>query len=224
MRVLLHACCAPCASTAVERLLGVGHAVTLFFSNHNIDTPAEHALRLLHVERLAAHFNAPLLVDAPDRDTWRAAVAGHENVPERGSRCALCFRYSLSRACGQMRQAGFDAFTTSLTTSPHKSSPVIFAIGRELAEDRFLAMDFKKDDGFGRARVLSSALGLYRQNYCGCSFSRSRPDQTPLSNSNFGDGTIGVGVGIGIGIDKTNGNSTPIPIPTPTPITQSPHN
>jgi predicted adenine nucleotide alpha hydrolase (AANH) superfamily ATPase len=171
MRVLLHTCCAPCASTAVERLLGLGHAVTLFFSNHNIDTPAEHALRLLHVERLAAHFHAPILVDAPDRDAWRAAIAGHEKAPERGSRCTLCFRYSLARACGHMLQAGFDAFTTSLTTSPHKSSPILFMIGRELAADRFLALDFKKDDGFGRARSLSSALGLHGQDYCGCAFS-----------------------------------------------------
>ncbi len=173
MRVLLHVCCAPCASTALERLLGLGHEVTLFFSNHNIDPPAEHALRLQHVEKLAAHFKAPLLVDPPDPAAWRAAVAGHEDAPERGSRCTLCFRYSLARTRDRMLQGGFDAFTTSLTTSPHKSTPLLFAIGRELAGERFLAVDFKKRDGFGRARALSAALGLYRQTYCGCAFSRS---------------------------------------------------
>jgi len=175
MRVLLHACCAPCASTAVERLLGLGHAVTLFFSNHNIDTPGEHDLRLRQIGKLAAHFNTPLLVDPRDNGAWRAAVAGHEAAPERGSRCVLCFRYSLARACERMLQEDFDAFTTSLTTSPHKTAPLIFATGRDLAGTRFLAIDFKKDDGFGRSLELSRALGLYRQSYCGCVFSRREP-------------------------------------------------
>ncbi len=183
MRVLLHVCCAPCASTAAERLLGLGHEVTLFFSNHNIDTSLEYALRLRHVERLSAHFNVPLLVDPPDHAAWRAGVAGYEDALERGSRCALCFRYSLARTCDHMQQAGFDAFTTSLTTSPHKSSPLLFAIGKELAADQFLALDFKKCDGFGRARALSFALGLYRQNYCGCEFSRAHGSSGEIRES-----------------------------------------
>jgi len=175
MRVLLHACCAPCASTAVERLLGLGHAVTLFFSNHNIDTADEHDLRLRQVEKLAVHFNTPLLADPRDNGAWRAAVAGHEAAPERGSRCAICFRYSLARTHDRMLREGFDAFATSLTTSPHKVASLIFAVGQELAGTRFLALDFKKDDGFGRSLALSRALGLYRQSYCGCVFSRREP-------------------------------------------------
>jgi len=172
MRVLLHACCAPCASAAVERLLDLGHAVTLFFSNHNIAPDGEHTLRARHVERLAAHFAVPLLVDPPEHAAWRRATAGHEEAPERGSRCAICFRYSLARARDRMLRDGFDAFTTSLTTSPHKSAPLLFAIGRDLAADRFLALDFKARDGFMRSCALSRALGLYRQMYCGCEFSR----------------------------------------------------
>lgn len=172
MRVLLHTCCAPCASVATERLLGLGHEVVLFFSNHNIDPPAEHALRVQQAEKLAKHFSVPLLIDPPDTAAWRVTVAGHEDAPERGSRCAICFRYSLVRTRDYMLQEGFDAFCTSLTTSPHKTAALVFNIGHDLAGDRFLAFDFKKCDGFGRARELSRALDLYRQNYCGCLFSK----------------------------------------------------
>lgn len=172
MRVLLHTCCAPCASVATERLLDLGHEVCLFFSNHNIDPPAEHDLRLRQVDKLATHFSVPLLADPPDNAAWRVAVAGHESAPERGSRCAICFRYSLARTRDHMVQEGFDAFTTSLTTSSHKTAPVIFRIGHDLAGERFLALDFKKCNGFGRACEISRTLDLYRQNYCGCLFSQ----------------------------------------------------
>lgn len=174
MRVLLHVCCAPCASSAVERLLGIGHAVTLLFSNHNIDTLEEHDLRLRHVAKLAAHYNTPLLTDPRDNDAWRATISGHEAAPERGSRCALCFRYSLSRTRDRMLHERLDAFTTTLTTSPHKTSPLIFTIGQELAGERFLPIDFKKRDGFARSLALSRTLELYRQSYCGCVFSRRK--------------------------------------------------
>jgi predicted adenine nucleotide alpha hydrolase (AANH) superfamily ATPase len=172
VRILLHICCAPCGTSAVERLLDQGHGVTLFFSNHNIDTRQEHDLRLLQVEKLADHFNTTLLVDPPDNEAWLKGVAGLENEPERGRRCAVCFRYALGRTAAKMEQDGYDGFCTTLTTSPHKVAPIIFQIGRELGGERFLPFDFKKSEGFKRSLVLSNELGLYRQSYCGCLFSR----------------------------------------------------
>ena len=111
-------------------------------------------------------------MDVPDHDAWLAAVRGLENEPEGGARCSRCFRYALSRVAALAAEKGFDAFTTSLTISPHKRSEIICAIGRELDPARFLAVDFKKHDGFRRSTQLARERGLYRQDYCGCEFSR----------------------------------------------------
>ncbi len=172
MKVLLHACCGVCASHCVDFLLGRGDEVVLFFSNANIFPHEEFLRRLGGAETLAAHYGVPLVVDAPDHAAWRERVArGFENEPERGARCPRCFRYSLERAAAAMRERGCDAFTTTLTVSPHKPSKTIFEIGRAIDAAHFLEIDFKKKDGFKRTLAISSALGLYRQCYCGCEFS-----------------------------------------------------
>lgn len=172
MNVLLHACCAPCASSCVLDLRERGHSVTLFFSNANISPGEEFARRLDAVRRLAAAWDTPLLEDPACHDDWMKRVAvGHEQDPERGARCAKCFQYSLSRARDAMLREGFDAFATSLTVSPHKHTPTLLKIGLALDPVRFLALDFKKRDGFGHSLRLAAELGLYRQTYCGCPFS-----------------------------------------------------
>ena len=172
MNVLLHTCCAPCASHCVSVLRELGHAVTLFFSNANIVPDAEYQRRLDAVRTLAERLALPLVIDATCHDDWLAQVAaGFEAEPERGARCGRCFRYSLSRTQQAMAEQGFDAFTTSLTVSPHKPSPLIFEVGRSLDGLRFLAIDFKKQDGFLRSVQLATEMGLYRQVYCGCEFS-----------------------------------------------------
>ncbi len=174
--VLLHTCCAPCASYAVEELRRLGHNVTLCFSNANLAPTDEYARRLDAVHQLAAHTCTPLLVDPPDHRDWVNAMHGVEQAAEGGARCARCFRYSLRRVLALAMVHRFDAFTTSLTISPHKRSAVIFAIGRELDPVRFLAVDFKQNNGFQRSTQLARAYQLYRQNYCGCEFSlRARP-------------------------------------------------
>lgn len=170
MRVLLHTCCGPCASHAVEELRRMGHTVTLCFSNANLAPADEYERRLEAARQLATHMQAPLLVDPPDHAAWLAAMQGVEDAPEGGARCARCFRYALTRVMAAAQ--AFDAFTTSLTISPHKRTDVIFAIGRELDPVRFLAVDFKKRDGFRHSTQLARDCGLYRQNYCGCEFSR----------------------------------------------------
>lgn len=172
MKVLLHACCGPCASACVPRLAAAGHQVSLFFSNSNIDTPDEFARRAEALMTLAVNDGVPAIVDAYDHADWLATVArGYETAPERGERCARCFRYNLARAAAYAAAHDFDAFTTSLTVSPHKPSPLIFSVGASLSPN-FLSIDFKKQDGFLCSVRRAKELGLYRQSYCGCEFSK----------------------------------------------------
>ncbi|MBP5321912.1 MAG: epoxyqueuosine reductase QueH, partial [Kiritimatiellae bacterium] len=108
----------------------------------------------------------------PDHAEWLETVAkGFEQEPEGGARCARCFRYSLTRAAALRARHGCDLFTTSLTVSPHKSSPTLFAVGREVDAEHFLPIDFKKKNGFLDSIRRAAEYGLYRQNYCGCEFS-----------------------------------------------------
>jgi len=152
--------------------------VTLFFSNCNLDTAAEYERRLAAARTLGAADGVAVVADAYDHAAWRAEVAaGHEEAPEKGARCARCFRYSLARTAAYAAAHGFDAFASSLTVSPHKVSSMVFAAGRDAAASvpgapAFLEADFKKRDGFLLSRRRSAELGLYRQDYCGCEFSR----------------------------------------------------
>ncbi|MDD2598012.1 MAG: epoxyqueuosine reductase QueH [Kiritimatiellae bacterium] len=172
MTVLLHTCCAPCATHCIEVLCALGHTPTLFFSNANIAPESEFYRRAQEVTKLANIANLPLIIDNPDHSEWLARVAaGLESEPEQGARCARCFQYALQRSHRQMRASGLDAFTTTLTVSPHKLSDLIARIGREISESEYLNLNFKKQGGFMRSLELSEEHDLYRQHYCGCEFS-----------------------------------------------------
>ena len=187
MNVLLHSCCGPCASACVPRLKEEGHDVTMFYSNSNIDTRAEFEKRLAAAQALAAAEGVTLVADDYDHAAWLRAVAdGYENEPEKGRRCERCYRYNLARTAAYAAAHGYDAFTTSLTVSPHKVSRMVFEAGADAAwsvsakecggsaaaAPAFLPVDFKKKDGFLRSLRRAAELGLYRQSYCGCEFSR----------------------------------------------------
>ena len=169
--LLLHVCCGPCATQSVRRL-SADYAVTGFFSNSNVHPSEEYRRRADAARRMAERLQMRLIEDVYDHDAWLKAVHGHEAEPEGGARCALCFRFNLGRTAAVARERGFDLFTTTLTISPHKSSALIFRVGRQLGP--FLEMDFKKQDGFRKSVALSREYGLYRQSYCGCEFSRTR--------------------------------------------------
>lgn len=172
MTVLLHTCCAPCTTHCIEALRKLGHEPMLFYTNANIYPPEEHDKRLQEVVKLAEICNVPLLIDKTDHKDWLEKVAaGYENAPEKGERCARCFRYSLQRTYDRMKQDGLDAFTTTLTVSPHKISAVIATIGKEISKESYLDLNFKKQAGFKRSLALSEEYKLYRQSYCGCEFS-----------------------------------------------------
>ena len=187
MKILLHTCCGPCASACVPVLRDLGNEVVLFFSNSNIDTEAEFEKRLDNARKLAEAENVELVADEYDHADWLEKVAkGLEDAPEKGARCAKCFRYNLARAAAWAATHGCEAFATSLTVSPHKVSQMVFAAGEDVAWEasakdcggsaaaapKFLPVDFKKKDGFLRSLRRTAELGLYRQSYCGCEFSR----------------------------------------------------
>ena len=176
MKVLLHACCGPCASACVPRLAAASHSVSLFFSNSNIDTRDEFMRRAEALMTLADHDGVPAIVDAYDHAAWLdTAARGYETAPERGARCERCFRYNLSRAAAYAAANGFDAFTTSLTVSPHKPSPLIFSVGASVAPI-FLPVDFKKQDGF--LCSVRRAKELVHRN-----ITKRRPDSRRLRTS-----------------------------------------
>ncbi len=167
--ILLHCCCAPCASSCIERLQNAGREVILFFSNSNISPYEEYEKRLDAMRRLAEICRVRLIEDGYMHDAWRTAATGYESEPERGRRCVLCFNFSLGRTAAMAEKLGGIPFTTSLTVSPHKNSELIFQTGRHYSG--FEEHNFKKQDGFKRSRELTGQYGLYSQNYCGCEFS-----------------------------------------------------
>ena len=170
--ILLHICCAPCGGGCVERLLAEGRSVRLYYSNGNLATLEEFERRLDSVKLLARHFGVELEVDPYDHAAYLERVAGLENEPERGLRCRECFEHNLGRAAQRAAELK-RPFATTLTVSPHKSSALIFAVGGAWAN--FEPIDFKKRDGFLRSNQIARELGFYRQNFCGCEFSRNNP-------------------------------------------------
>lgn len=159
-------------------LKGVGDDVSLLFANSNIDTREEFEKRLREAEKLAAADGVPIEALPYDHEEWlREVAAGYEHEPEKGERCARCFRYNLGKAAEYAKAHGFDAFTTSLTVSPHKVSAMIFsaAVDAEKASgSHFAPWDFKRQGGYDRSVKRAMELGLYRQSYCGCEFSKLR--------------------------------------------------
>ncbi len=177
-KILLHACCGPCSTHCVATLRDQGYEPTLFFSNSNIMPVEEHGLRLDALRRFARIASLELLEDVYDNARWLEHIRGYEGEPEQGARCRLCFGFNLARAASCAAERGFGAFTTSLTVSPHKPSPLVFAAGADAAaalpasgRPAFLPFDFKKGGGFQNSVKLAREYGLYRQSYCGCRFS-----------------------------------------------------
>lgn len=181
-KLLLHSCCAPCSSYVLERL-AEAFEIAVFFYNPNIAPEAEFRLRLDEqcrlIERLGAGIE--LIPGEYDGAAFEALAAGLEDEPEGGARCERCFRLRLGRAAQVARDGGFDYFTTTLSISPLKDAQKLNALGAEFARQfgvRYLFSDFKKKGGYLRSCELSRAYGLYRQDYCGCRFSkRAREDR-----------------------------------------------
>ena len=179
-RLLLHSCCAPCSSAVLERLTPA-FDIGVFYFNPNIAPAEEFERRAEEQARLAAALphagELAVIRGAYDPRAFYDAVRGHEDDPEGGERCAICFRLRLRETARLAAERGDDYFTTTLTISPLKDAQLLNAIGYELADEagvRWLPADFKKKNGYKRSCELSAEYGLYRQDYCGCVFSRRR--------------------------------------------------
>lgn len=174
-KLLLHACCAPCSSACIERLKSV-FDVTVYFYNPNMDTLEEYTHREKEQIRLCEVLGVDCFVAEYNPQEFYSEVKGFENEPEGGSRCAKCFFLRLKRTAEYAKKNGYDYFTTSLTISPLKNAHTLNLIGNEVAKEigvNFLPSDFKKKNGYIRSIELSKEHGLYRQNYCGCVFSKN---------------------------------------------------
>jgi len=172
--LLLHTCCGPCSTVALERL-GGHFAITLYFYNPNIHPEAEYERRLetqtLVVEGVKTRYPVTLIAAPYDPAPFFAATEGLASEPEGGARCVNCFTFRLEETARLAKEQGFDYFTTTLTTGPTKDAELLNGIGEALAV-RYgvchLSADFKKQGGHQRSVALSEELGLYRQKYCGC--------------------------------------------------------
>jgi len=177
-KLLLHACCAPCSSYCIEYLSDY-FEITIFYYNPNIDTKEEYDYRYNELDRFIKKFKTKYpvhLVNAGyHKNDFLEIAKGLENEPERGKRCLKCYRLRLEKSFKYAKENNFDYITTTLTLSPHKNSKVINEIGSELEKDYnfpYLYSDFKKREGYKRSVILSSEYNLYRQDYCGCIYSK----------------------------------------------------
>jgi predicted adenine nucleotide alpha hydrolase (AANH) superfamily ATPase len=174
--LLLHVCCAPCSTAVLERLADT-FRIILFFDNPNLDTAEEHSLRAGEAARLAEEsgWAEQVIISPYDPKAFRDAVKGLEHEPEGGARCEACFRLRLSRSSRTAAELHCSWFTTTLSVSPQKDAALLNHLGvaaGEAAGVPFLPSDFKKRGGYQRSVALSRQFGLYRQDYCGCAFSR----------------------------------------------------
>lgn len=186
--LFLHSCCAPCSSYVLEYLCRY-FRITVFYFNPNISLSGEYQKRVEEQKRLIAAYNEerrgyPIAVVEGDYEPGRffAAARGYENCPEGGERCLRCFELRLGETAMRGAAEGFDYFTTTLTISPLKNAKKLNEIGRRLAGEygiAWLPSDFKKKDGYKRSIELSAQYGLYRQDYCGCTYSRREAEHKP---------------------------------------------
>ena len=152
----------------------MGYQVYSYFYNPNIYPDLEYQKRLEAEKILCKHLGCELIVEEYEPDKYFDYVKGLENEPEKGKRCDKCFEMRLIKTAEFAKANNIENFTTSIVISPHKSFAKLTSIGNEIAQKynlNYLAIDFKKKDGFLKTNKLSRELGLYRQNYCGCKFS-----------------------------------------------------
>jgi predicted adenine nucleotide alpha hydrolase (AANH) superfamily ATPase len=173
--LLLHACCAPCSTAVIERIKDYFN-LTVFFYNPNMDSQEEYSLRLEEIKRLCKTLNIPLIFTDYLSQEYLSEVVGLESEKEGGKRCEKCFYLRLNKTAELAKEKSFNYFATTLTVSPLKNADRLNAIGKALGEEfgvNFLVSDFKKKNGYMRSIELSKEFGLYRQNYCGCVFSKN---------------------------------------------------
>lgn len=186
-KLLLHVCCAPCSSHVLEILNNV-YEIEAYFYNPNITEIDEYNKRVEELKRFTkeASFarNVTICVGDYEPELFYEMAKGLEEEPERGSRCYKCYEMRMRKAAQYAKDNGFDLFTTTLSISPHKNAAWLNEIGERLSKEigiEYFYSDFKKKNGYARSIELSREYNLYRQNYCGCIYSKQANEK---KNSN----------------------------------------
>lgn len=181
-RLLLHVCCAPCSSYVLEYLHSF-FEITVFYYNPNITPEAEYLKRIRELRRFireAGYEEEVHFIEGTyEPNVFFTMARGMEDLPERGERCYHCYELRLREAARIAAEQDADYFTTTLSISPHKNAAWINEIGKRLEEEFHVAhlpSDFKKKGGYLRSIELSRTYSLYRQDYCGCVFSKAARD------------------------------------------------
>lgn len=174
-RLLLHSCCAPCSSACLE-ILKDFLSVTVFYYNPNIDEKEEYEKRKAEQIRFLRETGWAEFIDCDyDCGAFEKIARGRENCKEGGARCYECYKLRLFKTAERAAEEKFDYFASTLSVSPYKNAAWLNELGAEAEEKygvKFLPSDFKKKGGYLRSTELSKQFGLYRQNYCGCRFSK----------------------------------------------------
>lgn len=176
--LFLHSCCAPCSSYVLEYLSRY-FKITVFYYNPNIYPDDEYYKRVDEQKQFISRFPAVNKIDFVegnfDKERFYEMAKGKENIPEGGERCFLCYELRLREAAEYAKSRNFDYFTTTLSISPLKNADKLNEIGLSLGKEygvKYLVSDFKKKNGYKRSTELSRQYGIYRQDYCGCIFSK----------------------------------------------------
>ena len=177
--ILLHSCCAPCSSYVISYLTNYFN-ITILYYNPNISPIEEYEKRKQEQIKLINELNTKNKINILDcdyeNDLYEQTIKGLENEPERGLRCHKCYQLRLEKTAKLAKDNNFDYFTTTLTVSPYKNSNILNEIGISLQDKyniKWLYSDFKKKDGYKKSIELSKKYNLYRQNYCGCIYSKN---------------------------------------------------
>ncbi|MFC1723105.1 epoxyqueuosine reductase QueH [Nanoarchaeota archaeon] len=173
-KLLLHVCCGPCGTHSIEEMKKE-YDVTAFWYNPNIHPMGEYVQRLEAGKKVGEELDIELVEGDYDYDGWLREIAGFEEEPEGGVRCRKCFSIRLSELARYAKENGFDCVTTTMTISPHKDADVINKLGKHFCEKEgieWVHSNFKVGDGFKKSVDMSKKMGLYRQKFCGCFYSR----------------------------------------------------
>ena len=188
--LLLHSCCAPCSSYCLEYLAQYFH-ITVFYYNPNINPKEEYERRVIEQQRLIEELKVPNPISFRlgnyDIERFYAMAKGLEKEPEGGNRCFNCYELRLREAAIAAKELGFDYFTTTLSISPHKNATKLNKIGKAVGEEygvSYLPSDFKKRNGYKRSVELSKEYNLYRQDYCGCIYSKLEAEERTKDKEN----------------------------------------
>lgn len=181
--LLLHSCCAPCSSYVLE-YLSKYFSITVFYYNPNIYPQEEYFKRVEEIKNFIGKLNVENPINymegAYNTESFYEIAKGYENDPEGGPRCFKCYELRLRESAIAAKENNFDYFTTTLSISPYKNAEKLNEIGERLSQEfniKYLYSDFKKKNGYKRSIELSQQYNLYRQNYCGCVYSKKYAEE-----------------------------------------------